>query len=100
MILGQPQWDEPKIRSFFVTEDANAILNIPIINDHRDTTIWMNNDCGLYSVRSGYLFLQKPRGPLNRPTRIWKTISKLPALPKVRTFGWRLGHDVLPTGSM
>ncbi|KAE8722230.1 hypothetical protein F3Y22_tig00014304pilonHSYRG00093 [Hibiscus syriacus] len=29
---------------------------------------------------------------------IWKIISKLPTLPKIKIFGWRVCHDALPTG--
>ncbi|KAL4319509.1 hypothetical protein GQ457_18G008310 [Hibiscus cannabinus] len=33
------------------------------------------------------------------PPRLWKILTKLPTIPKVRFFGWRCGRDALPVGS-
>ncbi|KAL4347289.1 hypothetical protein GQ457_17G007720 [Hibiscus cannabinus] len=31
-------------------------------------------------------------------TPLWKILAKLPVLPKIRIFGWRLGQEALPVG--
>ncbi|KAL4273498.1 hypothetical protein GQ457_13G013810 [Hibiscus cannabinus] len=58
-----------------------------------------DHDSGIYTVHSGYLFLRRPSSPFAPPLRLWKILAKLPAVPKVRSFGWRCGRDVLLVGS-
>ena len=98
MLSNLPRWDESKVRDYFSHEDANKIFNVPIINDTKDTTLWGHHDSSIYSVRSDYQFQQLQLGPVNRPSRLWNILSKLPMLPKVRSLGWRLSQDVLPSG--
>ncbi|KAL4352543.1 hypothetical protein GQ457_06G014280 [Hibiscus cannabinus] len=98
MIPNCPLWDVHKIRAYFSSDNALSILQTPIQGNHIDTLIWYRHDSGIYSVRSGYSFLQRPPAPLNRPSGFWKMLAKLPILPKIRTFGWRATHDALLTG--
>ncbi|GMI84866.1 hypothetical protein HRI_002155900 [Hibiscus trionum] len=99
MLRNQAAWDPVKVRAYFTVDNVNSILSVPIINDTRDTILWKPNDSGIYSVRSGYLFLQRPPEPRLRPPRFWKFLAKLKVLPKVKTFGWRLGAGALPVGA-
>ncbi|KAL4368506.1 hypothetical protein GQ457_05G022370 [Hibiscus cannabinus] len=75
------------------------IVEVPISSDRADTLIWGDHDSGLYTVRSSYLFLQRPSSPFVPPPRLWKILAKIPAISKVRSFGWRCGWDALPVGS-
>ncbi|GMI64619.1 hypothetical protein like AT4G29090 [Hibiscus trionum] len=99
MLRNQMTWDPSKVRSYFNLADAYAILHVPIINDTQDSILWSPNDSGIYSVRSGYLFLQRSPEPRNTPTQIWKVLAKIKALLKVKTFGWRMASEALPVGS-
>ncbi|KAL4363000.1 hypothetical protein GQ457_04G024640 [Hibiscus cannabinus] len=98
MIPNCPLWDACKISAYFSSDDALSILRIPIQDSLVDTLIWYHHDSGIYFIRSGYSFLQRPPAPINRPSGLWKILAKLPVLPKIRTFGWRATHDALPTG--
>ncbi|KAL4347969.1 hypothetical protein GQ457_17G008410 [Hibiscus cannabinus] len=79
--------------------DVDSILEVPFSSDRADTLVWGDHDSGLYTVRSGYLFLRRPPSPLGPPPRLWKILAKLPTIPKVRSFGWRCGWEALPVGS-
>ncbi|KAL4302703.1 hypothetical protein GQ457_10G008000 [Hibiscus cannabinus] len=87
MIPNCPLWDVRKILAYFSSDDALSILQTPIQGSHIDTLIWYRHDSGIYSVCSGYSFLQRPPAPINRPSGFWKMLAKLPILPKIRTFG-------------
>ncbi|KAL4279259.1 hypothetical protein GQ457_03G017210 [Hibiscus cannabinus] len=93
-----PAWDVRKLSAYFSSDDVLSISQLPIQDTHRVSIIWYRHDSGIYSVRSGYTFLQRPPAPINRPSGFWKTLAKLPILPKIHTFGWRTSHNALPTG--
>ncbi|KAL4281182.1 hypothetical protein GQ457_03G016830 [Hibiscus cannabinus] len=90
-----------------ITLDGDAIdreeiplrCRVPISSNRADTLVWGDHDSGLYTVRSGYLFLRRPPFPLGSPPHLWKILAKLPTIPKVRSFGWRCCRDALPVGS-
>lgn len=55
LIDNQGRWKEELIRTNFMEEDAEIILNIPINSSPReDTVIWQKDSKGLFSVRSAY----------------------------------------------
>ncbi|KAL4323175.1 hypothetical protein GQ457_11G026520 [Hibiscus cannabinus] len=99
MVPGQACWDRAKLLTILSPGDVDCILEVPISLDRADTLIWGDHDSGLYTVRSGYLFLRRPPSPPGPPPRLWKILAKLPTIPKVRSFGWRCGRDALPVGS-
>ncbi|KAL4339540.1 hypothetical protein GQ457_08G031650 [Hibiscus cannabinus] len=99
MVPRQACWDRAKLLAHLPPGDMDCILEVPISSDRADTLIWGDHDSGLYTVRSGYLFLRQPPAPLGPPLRLWKIMAKLPTIPKVRSFGWRCGRDALPVGS-
>ncbi|KAL4348699.1 hypothetical protein GQ457_17G008430 [Hibiscus cannabinus] len=99
MVPGQACWDRAKLLAHLPPGDVDCILEVPISSDRADTLVWGDHDSGLYTVRSGYLFLRRPPSPLGPPPRLWKILAKLPTIPKVRSFGWRCGRDALPVGS-
>ncbi|KAL4325423.1 hypothetical protein GQ457_11G026560 [Hibiscus cannabinus] len=100
MVPGQARLDRAKLLAQLPPGDVDSILEVPISSDRADTLIWGDHDSGLYTVRSGYLFLRWPPSPPGPPPRLWKILAKLPTIPKVRSFGcWRCGREALPVGS-
>ncbi|KAL4339153.1 hypothetical protein GQ457_08G031640 [Hibiscus cannabinus] len=99
MVPGQPLWDHSKLSERLPSADVEKIVEVPISSGRVDTLISGDHDSGLYTVRSGYLFLRRPSSPFAPPLRLWKILAKLPVVPKVRSFGWRCGRDALHVGS-
>ncbi|KAL4324720.1 hypothetical protein GQ457_11G026460 [Hibiscus cannabinus] len=99
MVPGQACWDRAKLLAHLPPGDVDCVLEVPISSDRADMLVWGDHDSGLYTVRSGYLFLRRPPSPLSPPPRLWKILAKLPTILKVRSFGWRFGRDALPVGS-
>ncbi|KAL4342607.1 hypothetical protein GQ457_08G031780 [Hibiscus cannabinus] len=99
MVPGQARWDRTKLMAHLSPGDVESILEVPISPDRADTLVWGDHDSGLYTVRSGYLFLRRPPSPIGPPLCLWKILAKLPTIPKVRSFGWRCGREALPVGS-
>lgn len=82
---------------------VKKIMSIPRPNDSsEDSWVWIPNDNGVYTVKSGYhtatnLRLGLPPSALNEQNRKhWKKIwsAKVPA--KVKFFMWRTCRGVLP----
>ena len=99
------QWKSDFVLSSFPFEIAEAILQIPLSFSHtEDKIVWHHETNGLYTVKSGYRFLCQQEGGLedDLPEHVeedrlalrlnWK--ADVP--PKVRIFGWRLFHGILP----
>lgn len=54
------EWDHDLVRDIFNEHDAANILNIPLsLNVSEDVLIWIEDDKGKYSVKSGYRLLRK-----------------------------------------
>ncbi|KAK8513901.1 hypothetical protein V6N11_029172 [Hibiscus sabdariffa] len=98
MFHNSASWNSIKVRDYFTPSDADSILNTAILNAHRDIVTWSFSYSGIYSVRSGYSFLHQPERPIQKPSGIWRILSKLTVPPKVLVFGWRIGHNALPLG--
>jgi hypothetical protein len=96
LMTASHQWNVPLIRSLFFAPDVDAILSIPL----RQTTgeDWL----GIYFVRSAYRALlgkaqeeervsneEVPTSSQN-DSETWKRLWKLPVVPKVRVFWWRV----------
>ncbi|KAK8631523.1 hypothetical protein V6N13_028306 [Hibiscus sabdariffa] len=70
MSPGLCAWDEGKVQQVFSKVDAKCILNCSIAKEEVSQT----------------------------DLPLWKVIARLPVLPKIRIFGWRLGPNALPVG--
>ncbi|KAL4310497.1 hypothetical protein GQ457_01G020630 [Hibiscus cannabinus] len=99
VISGEVSPPSPWLSARLTPADVAAIMEVPISSERADTLIWGDHDSGIYTVRSGYLYLQCPTSPLIPPSHLWKILAKLPAVLKVSSFGWRCGQDALPVGS-
>ena len=95
------------IREKFSRDDMEAIIRIPLSRrDVPDTIVWLPNKDGVYSVRSGYgiaRLLSKETNGMEESSSgqnkglIWKRLWKLHLPNKIKIFGWRACHDILPT---
>ena len=99
-------WRCDVIMSSFHREDVEAICKIHL--SHRqvsDSMVWLHNRKGVYSVRSGYYIARRvmrkedwtesSRG--SSGLQIWKKLWKLRVPNKIKVFGWRACHEILPT---
>jgi ribonuclease HI len=97
------------IKGIFWEEDVKHILSIPIKPGREDFLAWHFDDKGLFTVKSAYHVLaderanQHPRqhGESSNASSVcagfpWLRIWKLPYIPKVKQFLWRLAHNSLP----
>jgi hypothetical protein len=97
------QWDETLIRTIFCEFDASTILAIPICEDFEDFVAWQHDEKGVFSVKSAYkLYVRTRDGPQATSStaapaeQFWKAIWKIPVIPKIQQFIWRLVHNSLP----
>ena len=99
------KWDEEMIKSMFWDIDANRILQIPLVQGREDVVAWHYNRKGYFSVGSAYhtQWLHKfgdNNVDLNAGSsggeRVWKTLWKLNVPAKIKIFGWRVLHGLLP----
>ncbi|KAA3469415.1 reverse transcriptase [Gossypium australe] len=94
----QDDWKEHRILELFGDSLKDQICKIPIIHDGQvDHRIWFHNSCGFFSSKSAYSWLILKQIGFGPHRFFWRIIWKLKILPKIRIFGWRLGHDILPT---
>lgn len=94
------EWDKDLISDIFSVEDANRILRIPLSQTAmEDFWMWLEDNSGIYSVKSGYRWLCKS---YNQPYHSvpgfnWSKLWSLAIPPKVKKFVWRLLHNCIPT---
>ncbi|KAL4346671.1 hypothetical protein GQ457_17G008390 [Hibiscus cannabinus] len=78
MLPGQASWDHSKLSARLSPVDMDSILEVPISPDRADTHVWGDHDSGLYTVRSGYLFLRRPPSPLRSTSAFMEDSGKTP----------------------
>ena len=99
-------WRRDFIGAKFHKEDVNAILQIPLSHRHtQDAIVWLLNKRGVYSVKSGYHvaiqslnkedWAECSSGP--KGSQVWSKLWKLRVPNKMKVFGWRACHNILPT---
>lgn len=99
-------WKQDLIMTTFHSEDAEAICQIPLSRRRVvDSIIWLHNRNGRYFVKSGYYVARQvlrsenwakcSRG--NDEQKVWKALWKMKVLNKIKIFGWRACHGILPT---
>ena len=96
-------WRSEEVMATFHREEAEAICQIPLSRrDVNDTIIWLHNSNGVFTVKSAY---HVARNLGNRTGtsggcvewKIWAAIWKLKLPNKIKIFGWRACHEILPT---
>lgn len=100
-------WDSQLIEEKFHIDDAVAILRIPLSQRHiQDSIYWIHNKKGEYTVKSEYQIArqivkeEKMQGECSNARTsdsMWSTLWKLHIPNKLKIFGWRVCHDILPT---
>ncbi|KAM1146084.1 hypothetical protein PS2_037782 [Malus domestica] len=101
------RWDLNFFLPFLSDTDKKAIEDTPIGDlSHKDRIIWGCSKNGIYTVKSGYRWIQSRSLALRDnqlstargvPSRLWKAIWKLEVPPKLRNFLWLTLHNCLPT---
>jgi hypothetical protein len=104
---GCNEWDIGTLRRFFSPWDVDEIRKIKLpTHKTPDWVAWNYERTGVFLVRSAYrMALSKAmnldeRGSSaegNGERKVWKKIRRLPVLPKVRNFIWKLVRNGLPT---
>lgn len=99
-------WRNEEIMATFHKEEAEAICQIPLSRRNvNDAIIWLHNSKGIFTVKSVYHVARKLQTYGNQAgtsrgyagKNIWAAIWKFRLLNKVKVFGWRACHDILPT---
>jgi hypothetical protein len=83
--------------------DVDTILATPIRPEFEDYPAWHFDNKGMFSVKSAYKVYVRLRdsergagsGSVNENI-FWKQLWKIPCIPKVKQFLWRLTHNSLP----
>ncbi|XP_062021026.1 uncharacterized protein LOC133737505 [Rosa rugosa] len=103
LITTPNSWNENKIWTVFLPEDAEAILSIPLSSrNHEDRLTWQLEKQGMFTVKSAYRSAFTRTSSQLSPAvvanqRVWKKIwhAKMPSSAKVTA--WKICHNILPT---
>lgn len=86
-------WEAEVIRKIYVSEACNT-----------DCLVWSKTSDGCYSVKSAYQMLATdqvinaaPSSSNGEGSKVWRSIWKIRAPPKIRHFMWRAAKDALPS---
>ncbi|XP_075636927.1 uncharacterized protein LOC142609203 [Castanea sativa] len=99
-------WRRDMIMGMFHSEDVEAIFRIPLSRRSvPDSILWLHNKNGKFSVKSAYKLARQIQLHGDRAEtssgcarkKIWPVLWKLKIPNKVKIFGWRACHDILPT---
>ena len=100
------EWDVPLVRQTFLSQDADAILSIPLsASGAQDRMVWSENKSGKFTIWSAYWLAQLDRGGEGRaecsnPTsvkRIWRGVWSMDLPNKVKHFAWKACRNILAT---
>ena len=99
-------WRYEDIMAIFHREEAEAICQIPLSQRNVSYTIfWLHNSRGVFIVMSAYHVARRLLTDENRigtsrgcaAKNVWAAIWKLQLPNKIKVFGWRACHEILPT---
>ncbi|KAK9991446.1 hypothetical protein SO802_026431 [Lithocarpus litseifolius] len=99
-------WRRELITTIFHREDAEAICQIPL--SHRrvaDSIIWLHARSGGYSIKTGYHVARRvlkhedwaESSGRSDMQKVWQALWRLKVPNRIKIFGWRLCHGILPT---
>jgi len=89
------KWNVQRVGLMFDDKIVKEILATPIRRpDSKDKLVWMHNNSGIYSVKSGYLTIRDnptSTNPIATSSHhinpdLWKHIWQVKTLPKIRFF--------------
>ena len=99
-------WRRDFIMAHFNQYEGEAICNIPLSRRQvSDSIFWKHNKDGIFTVKSAYKVAKAQLWKLDRAessssnggSPVWAAIWKLRIPNKIKVFGWRASHDILPT---
>ena len=102
------EWNIDKLNSWFIPEDRDAILGIPLSSSNtQDRMIWAENSSGKFTVKSAHTLALEEKSHATRADcsdesarrKIWKSIWRLKIPPKIKHFAWRVAQGILATKS-
>ena len=105
---GTREWNIDKLNSWFLPEDREAILGIPLSSSNTsDRIVWAENRSRKFTVKSAYALALEEKAHNTEANysdesarrKIWKTIWQLRIPQKIKHFAWRAGRDILATKS-
>ncbi|KAL0008826.1 hypothetical protein SO802_010328 [Lithocarpus litseifolius] len=101
-------WRYKDILAIFHKEEVEAICQIPLSRRNvSDTIFWLHNSRGVFTVKSAYhmarrLLTDENRVGISRgcaTKNVWVALWKLWLPNKIKVFGWRACHEILPTST-
>lgn len=101
---GRNAWDLEKISTIlpFYAQEILAIK--PSLSGAPDKLIWVHNDTGEFTTKSGYKAARANSSDTSPPTLQagsfdWKkNVWNIHTAPKIKLFLWKIFHNALPTG--
>jgi hypothetical protein len=109
MSRGSNEWDDGTLRRYFFPWDVDEIMKIRLPATKRpDWVAWQYEKFGVFSVSSAYRLALERAHNLNEvgtssaasgERSAWSKIWKLPVLPKVHNFIWKMLKNRLPTNA-
>ena len=97
-------WNWEVLQNSFYPWEAEAIRNIYVSEMcNTDCLVWPKTADGCYSVKFTYQMLatevinEEPSSSNGEDSKVWRSIWKIRAPPKVRHFMWRAARDSLPS---
>lgn len=99
-------WDVQKVQRYFLSEDAECILSIPLSSSPLDDDVlWHYDKLGVFSVKSAYKIALQSLYPAtasssNGPSFVWKALWSLDLPSKIKAFCWRACKQILPTRAL
>ncbi|XP_075654821.1 uncharacterized protein LOC142624991 [Castanea sativa] len=103
---GTREWNINNLNSWFLPEDREAILGIPLSSSNTpDRLVWAENRSGKFTDKSAYALaleekvLNTRADCLDESARriLWKTIWQLKIPQKIKHFAWKAARDILAT---
>ena len=93
------------VKEIFCEEDARLIAKIPLSkNTKPDRLIWMDSITGQFTIKSAYYVARTVLGREQLPRKsrpmVWRTLWMAKVAHRIKNFGWRLFHSILPTRMM
>lgn len=99
-LIKHKQWDLSPIAEAITQDEAKKVKKIRIPVSHtEDRMIWTESKNGEYSVKKAYRMYasgkndpstEKPSSSYLMDKRVWAKIWKIKAIPRVRSFVWRI----------
>ncbi|XP_026428831.1 uncharacterized protein LOC113324757 [Papaver somniferum] len=93
-------WDIHILQELFEANKVNLIMGLHIHNRCEDRLIWLLEKNDSFSVKSAYrkMYEEQDNSELVGPRmiKIYKSLWKMPLLPRIRQFPWKVVSSLLP----